>query len=79
MQLRPCRVGDDRRDDLIASILEHQLDDGGWNCRSPRTGSIHGSFHTTINVVEGERYKISSSVLTGEMVVLHDVENLYRG
>jgi hypothetical protein len=48
-------IDDGRRDDLVASILERQLDDGGWNCRHPRTGSTHGSFHTTINVVEGLR------------------------
>jgi hypothetical protein len=48
-------IDDDRRDDLVTSILENQLADGGWNCRHPRTGSTHGSFHTTINVVEGLR------------------------
>ena len=53
-------IDDDRRDDLVTSILENQLDDGGWNCRTPRTGSTHSSFHTTINVVEGLReYAIS--------------------
>ncbi len=29
-----------------------QLSDGGWNCRSPRSGSQHGSFHTSITVLE---------------------------
>ncbi len=48
-------IDDERRDDLVTSILDNQLEDGGWNCRHPRTGSTHGSFHTTINVVEGLR------------------------
>lgn len=33
-------------------LLEQQLADGGWNCRSVRTGSTHGSFHTTITALE---------------------------
>lgn len=28
-----------------------QLEDGGWNCEAER-GSVRGSFHTTINVLE---------------------------
>lgn len=53
-------VDDDRRDELVRSILGNQLADGGWNCRQPRTGSTHSSFHTTINVVEGLReYAVS--------------------
>ncbi len=53
-------IDDERWDDLVTSILENQLADGGWNCRYPRTGSTHSSFHTTINVVEGLReYAIS--------------------
>lgn len=48
-------IDDERRDGLVTSILENQLADGGWNCRYPRTGSTHSSFHTTINVVEGLR------------------------
>ena len=60
-------IDDDRRDDLVASILEQQLDDGGWNCRHPRSGSTHGSFHTTINVVEGLReYALSGGAHTGD-------------
>lgn len=48
-------IDDERREALVSSILENQLEDGGWNCRHPRSGSTHGSFHTTINVVEGLR------------------------
>ena len=32
--------------------LGQQLEDGGWNCETVRAGSRHGSFHTTITVLE---------------------------
>ncbi len=41
------------REQLVGEILDRQLDDGGWNCRTDRDGSRHGSFHTTVNVLEG--------------------------
>lgn len=37
---------------VVGWLLAQQLDDGGWNCRSNRTGSTHGSFHTTITALE---------------------------
>jgi len=33
-------------------LLKQQMEDGGWNCQRPK-GAIHGSFHTTISVLEG--------------------------
>jgi hypothetical protein len=33
-------------------ILEH-MQDGGFNCRSNRSGAVHSSLHTTISVLEG--------------------------
>ncbi|HEY3337800.1 MAG TPA: hypothetical protein VGK18_04815 [Propionicimonas sp.] len=33
-------------------LVRMQLADGGWNCRTVRDGSRHGSFHTTILVLE---------------------------
>jgi hypothetical protein len=48
------KVADPRREQLVAYLLREQLDDGGWNCRR-RGGDTHGSFHTTINVLEGLR------------------------
>lgn len=41
---------------LTDTILKTQLEDGGWNCRIrnyPKT--IHSSFHTTFNILEGLR------------------------
>lgn len=36
----------------VAWLLSQQLGDGGWNCETVRVGSQHGSFHTTISVLE---------------------------
>jgi hypothetical protein len=43
-----------RRDmsQLVARLLEEQLEDGGWNCET-ENGSVRSSFATTINVLEG--------------------------
>lgn len=43
---------DDRIPAVIDWVLDSQLADGGWNCDTIRTGSSHGSFHTTIQVLE---------------------------
>ena len=37
---------------LVARLLGEQMADGGWNCEQ-ENGSTRGSFHTTINVLEG--------------------------
>jgi hypothetical protein len=43
---------DERLDATVAWLVEQQLGDGGWNCETVRSGSRHGSFHTTISVLE---------------------------
>ena len=42
----------ERRDELVDRLLSEQLADGGWNCEAER-GSVRGSFHTTLCVLEG--------------------------
>jgi hypothetical protein len=37
---------------IVDRLLGEQMADGGWNCEQ-ENGSIRGSFHTTINVLEG--------------------------
>lgn len=37
---------------LVDRLLGEQMEDGGWNCEQ-ENGSTRGSFHTTINVLEG--------------------------
>jgi len=47
---------EDERVDLIAEhLLEHQMDDHGWNCQYPRRGATHASFNTTLLTLEGLR------------------------
>jgi len=40
-------------DTLLEILRQHQLADGGWNCRALRTGSTHSSVHTTLSALEG--------------------------
>jgi hypothetical protein len=37
---------------MLDWLLGEQMEDGGWNCRSHRAGTKHGSFHTTTSVLE---------------------------
>ena len=37
---------------VVDRLLGEQMDDGGWNCEQ-ENGATVGSFHTTINVLEG--------------------------
>lgn len=43
---------DEPCDAAVSWLVDQQLPDGGWNCRTPRTGSQHGSFHTSISVLD---------------------------
>jgi hypothetical protein len=43
---------DPRTAGVVEFLLRAQMDDGGWNCRRVH-GATHGSFHTTISVLEG--------------------------
>ncbi len=43
---------DSRVDPTVEWLVREQLADGGWNCESIRRGSTHGSFHTSITVLE---------------------------
>lgn len=46
-------VDQERLNSLIDYLIKMQLPDGGFNCRHPRYNVQHGSFHTTICVLEG--------------------------
>lgn len=43
---------DERVHIAIDWLLDNQLADGGWNCRTVRFGDRHGSFHTSILALE---------------------------
>jgi hypothetical protein len=45
-------VEGERVDRTVQWLLGQQLADGGWNCDTIRRGSTHGSFHTSITVLE---------------------------
>lgn len=38
---------------VVDSILSEIMPDGGFNCRTTRSGATHSSLHTTISVLEG--------------------------
>ena len=46
------RFKTDKFEQILDYLIREQLPDGGWNCRRFQ-GAHHGSFHTTINVLEG--------------------------
>ncbi len=43
---------DERVEAATQWLLDNQLDDGGWNCRTVRFGDRHSSFHTSIMALE---------------------------
>lgn len=38
---------------IVDFLLRHQMQDGGFNCRSNRSGAVHSSLHSTVSVLEG--------------------------
>lgn len=51
-------------------LVGQQLADGGWNCDTIRRGSTHGSFHTSITVLEGlAAYRQSGGDVTVDMAI----------
>ena len=75
---------DPRIDSLLDYLLEHQMDDGGWNCERHR-GARHSSFHTTLSALEalhewqtarGPDAAIETAACRGEEFLL--VHRLYR-
>ncbi len=57
---------------LLDYLMKEQLPDGGWNCRR-YLGAHHGSFHTTINVLEGlQEYLNFTSRSKSEVVASRD-------
>jgi hypothetical protein len=48
-------LDDPRVDEAVTWLVDQQLPDGGWNCESIRSGSRHGSFHTSITTLEALR------------------------
>jgi len=38
---------------IVDYLIENQMEDGGFNCMSNRSGAVHSSLHTTLSVAEG--------------------------
>jgi len=38
---------------VVDALLGEHMADGGFNCRSNRSGAVHSSLHTTLSVIEG--------------------------
>lgn len=61
---------DERVDHTVRWLLAQQLSDGGWNCDSIRRGSQHGSFHTSITVLDAlEAYRTSGGTVPVEVAI----------
>jgi hypothetical protein len=68
---------------VIDSILAEIMPDGGFNCRTTRSGAIHSSLHSTISVLEGftefqkagytyRKKEIAEALKTGiEFILMH--------
>ena len=55
---------DERLMAMVEVILDLQMRDGGWNCRIRNTPTtIHSSFHTTFNVLEGLREAAAAGII----------------
>ena len=68
---------------IVDSILAEIMPDGGFNCRTTRSGAKHSSLHSTISVLEGftefqkagynyRKKEISDAIKTGiEFILMH--------
>jgi hypothetical protein len=58
---------DQRLPPMVEVIFELQMADGGWNCRIRNyPDTVHSSFHTTFNVLEGLRQAAAVGVVAQE-------------
>lgn len=47
------KVEERKLEPILDFILSQYMPDGGFNCRSNRSGAVHSSLHTTLSVLEG--------------------------
>lgn len=47
------RTPEKKLQSIVDSILNELMPDGGFNCRTTRSGATHSSLHSTISVLEG--------------------------
>lgn len=55
------RVGEEHLKSVVDFLLKQHMTDGGFNCRSNRSGAKHSSMHSTLSVLEGMlEYELNS-------------------
>lgn len=47
------KIAEENLHSIVDFLLSQQMNDGGFNCRSNRSGAVHSSLHTTLSVTEG--------------------------
>lgn len=77
------RTPEIRLQSVVDSILAEIMPDGGFNCRTKRSGAKHSSMHTTLSVLEGftefqkagynyRKTEVSEAIKTGmEFILMH--------
>ncbi len=63
-------VDEEKLHSIVDCILGELMPDGGFNCRSTRSGARHSSLHTTISVLEGlyEFIKVGNSYRLADLL-----------
>ncbi len=63
------RVQEEPLHSVVDFLLTQRMKDGGFNCRSNRSGAVHSSMHSTLSVLEGfvEYEKNGYSYRSGEI------------
>lgn len=59
---------------IIDSLLNEMMPDGGFNCRSTRSGAVHSSLHSTISILEG----FASYLSTGHQYKKEEVKQAQK-
>jgi hypothetical protein len=47
------KIKEEKLKSIIDFLLIERMPDGGFNCRSNRSGAVHSSLHTTLSILEG--------------------------
>lgn len=68
------RTPEQRLMPVVDSILNEVMPDGGFNCRSTRSGAVHSSLHSTISVLEG----LTEFVKAGHAYRKNDVQGALK-
>ena len=69
------QTGKEQQDQIFQYITENQMDDGGWNCQYPRKAN-HGSFNTTMLVLEGlQSFKKQPEQQQKTIAMIENLEN----